>query len=225
MEGTDYTLSYANNKIVGLGTITVTGMGAFTGSTTVHFYILPKQVTGMKFASKTSSVTLSWKAVTGATGYQIYQYDSSSKKWKKKSTVTKNQVVLEKLSSGTTYKYKVRAIAKIDSKTKAGKCSSTLTTTTRPSKPALTVKAGTKKAALSWKKIKGASGYCIYMSTKKNGTYKRVKHITKGSTVSYKKTKLKKGKTYYFKIRAYRKIGTKNYYSSYSTIQKVKITK
>ena len=49
--------------------------------------------------------------------------------------------------------------------------------------------------------------------------------ITKGKTVSYKKTKLTKGKTYYFKMRAYKKVGNKYYYSSYSKIRKIKITK
>ena len=47
---------------------------------------------------------------------------------------------------------------------------------------------------------------------KKNSGYKKVKTITKNKTVTYKAGKLKKKKTYYFKIRTYRKAGGTTYY-------------
>ena len=74
---------------------------------------------------------------------------------------------------------------------------------------------------LSWKKVSGASGYAVYMKTG-NGKYKRVKTITKGSTVKYTKTKLKRGKKYTFKIRAYKK-ADKNIYGSYSSKKSLKL--
>lgn len=58
--------------------------------------------------------------------------------------------------------------------------------------------------SLKWKKVKKASGYQIYYSTKKNKGFKKVKTVKKGSTVKAKITKLSASKTYYFKIRAYR---------------------
>ena len=71
---------------------------------------------------------------------------------------------------------------------------------------------------LSWNKVKGASGYEVLRATSKTGTYKLVKTITSGSTVSYTDTKLATGKTYYYKVRAYRTADKKKVYSSYSSV-------
>ena len=46
-----------------------------------------------------------------------------------------------------------------------------------------------------------------------------VKTIKKGATVSWKNTKLKKGKKYYYKVKAYRVVNKKNVYSSYSSLK------
>ncbi len=82
-----------------------------------------------------------------------------------------------------------------------------------------------KTATVTWKKVKGATGYVVYRATKKNGKYKAVKTITKASTTKFKNTKLKKKKTYYYKVRAVKKAGKKVTYSSYSKTVSVKIKK
>lgn len=79
-----------------------------------------------------------------------------------------------------------------------------------------------KEVKLSWKKVKNAAGYVIYMKAG-TGKYKAVKIITKGKTVSYTKKNLKKGKTYYFKIRTYRKLNGQKVYGNYSRVKKLKI--
>ncbi len=88
--------------------------------------------------------------------------------------------------------------------------------------PALTVTAGTKKAEITWTKVTGASGYELSMSASKKGSYSVIKKAGK-TTVGFTKTGLLKGKTYYFKIRAYLTVKGKNYYGAYSTIKSVKI--
>lgn len=82
-----------------------------------------------------------------------------------------------------------------------------------------------KTAAIKWKKVANASGYEIYRSTKQSSGYKKVKTITKNKTVSYKNAKLTKGKTYYYKVRAYKKVGNKKYYGRFSNVKAVKIRK
>ena len=77
------------------------------------------------------------------------------------------------------------------------------------------------QAKLTWKKVKNATGYEVYQSMKKNSGYKKVKTITKNKTVTYKAGKLKK--TYYFKIRTYRKAGGTTYYGNYSNVKKMKV--
>ena len=94
---------------------------------------------------------------------------------------------------------------------------------TKPSKVKVaSVSAGKKQATLKWKKIK-ASGYeiqcCTSKKFKKNVTKKTVKKTKKTATVK----KLKGGKTYYVRIRAYSKVNGKKYYGVWSKVTKVQI--
>lgn len=92
-----------------------------------------------------------------------------------------------------------------------------------PKVPSVVITPAKKKVTLKWKKSKGASGYQIYRSTKKKSGYKCVKKITKGSTVFYTDKKVKSGKTYYYKIRAYKKVGGTTKYGGWSPVKKVKV--
>lgn len=69
-------------------------------------------------------------------------------------------------------------------------------------------RSGKKGAVVTWKKVKNASGYEIYMKNG-NGPYKKIKNIKGGSKIRYIKKGLKKGKKYTFKVRAYKKEGNK----------------
>lgn len=112
------------------------------------------------------------------------------------------------------------------STTTAQKPAQTTTVTKLAKVNGVKVKNSSKKTAtVSWKKVKGATGYVVYRSTKKNGKYKAVKTITKGSTTKYVNKKLKKKKTYYYKVRAVKKSGNKKIYSAYSKVVSVKIKK
>lgn len=89
-----------------------------------------------------------------------------------------------------------------------------------PGKTTASVKAGSKSATISWSKLGGVDGYQVYMSTSKNGTYTKINTAT---TTSFKKTGLTSGKTYYFKVRAYKKVDVGNSYGAYSAIVSVKV--
>ncbi|MGN0551400.1 MAG: leucine-rich repeat protein [Acutalibacteraceae bacterium] len=85
----------------------------------------------------------------------------------------------------------------------------------------LTVKkASATSAAISWSKQTGAKGYMIYRSTSKNGTYTKIKTTT---STKYTNTGLKKGKTYYYKVRAYVTIGNMNYLSPATSAKGIKL--
>ena len=75
---------------------------------------------------------------------------------------------------------------------------------------------------VSWKKVADADGYQIYRSATKNGKYKRIKTSSKAST-TYTSVKLKKGKTYYYKMRAYKVVNGKKIYSSFTAPKKAKV--
>ncbi|NBI63268.1 hypothetical protein D3Z38_09465 [Clostridiales bacterium] len=93
-----------------------------------------------------------------------------------------------------------------------------------PSKPGSFTVSNTAYNALTlkWRKSANAQGYFIYRATSKNGTYSRVKIIKNANTTSWKNTSLTCGKTYYYKIRAYRQAGTKKKYSGYTAIKSCK---
>lgn len=99
----------------------------------------------------------------------------------------------------------------------------TLTFTIAPGTPTLTATAGTKKAALKWNKQTGATGYVVYMATSKSGKYTKAATLKGNSKVSYTKTGLTKGKTYYFKVCAYTTVGGKTVYGAASAVKAVKV--
>lgn len=92
----------------------------------------------------------------------------------------------------------------------------------KKARPKVTLTAGDGQVTVAWKRVKKAKGYQVYRSLKKNGKYKRVATIKKGTRVKYVNKKLKKGKRYYFKVRAYAGAGSKKVYSKYSKVKSVK---
>ena len=97
------------------------------------------------------------------------------------------------------------------------------------SKPAkvtkLTVTSKKKKVTLKWKKNSKATGYEIYRATKKNGKYKKIRTIKKASAATFTDSKVKKGKTYYYKVRAYKTVKGNKANGKFSAVRKVKIKK
>lgn len=74
---------------------------------------------------------------------------------------------------------------------------------------------------ITWKKNTSGSGYQIYRSTALNGTYKKIKTITKNSTTSYKDTKRTAGRCYYYKVRSYKKVSGTTYYGAFSEVKAI----
>ena len=99
----------------------------------------------------------------------------------------------------------MRAYRKSGKKTVTGKYSNVIKAATSPQKvTAVKAKRVKSKVKLTWKKVKGADGYEIYRATSKKGKYQKIKTLKKGTIVSYTDGKAKKGKTYYYKVRAYK---------------------
>ena len=67
---------------------------------------------------------------------------------------------------------------------------------------------------ISWSGVTGASGYEIYRATSSAGTYTLISTTTE---TSYNNTGLTTNSTYYYKVRAYRMVGTVKVYSDFST--------
>lgn len=110
VQGTDYTVSYENNKNTGLATVKITGTGVYQGIKTVNFKIVPKkaQLKSVKPAGE-KKVKVKIKKLSGkADGYQI-AYAANKKFNRAKSVYTKKQNVTLKGMKKKTYYVKVRA--------------------------------------------------------------------------------------------------------------------
>jgi len=68
---------------------------------------------------------------------------------------------------------------------------------------------------VTWTEVSGASGYDVYMSITKVAGFKKVGTTT---DTSYTTSKVKKNRTYYFKVKAYTTVDGKNIYGSYSKV-------
>ena len=173
-----------------------------------------------------NKIKVSWKAVPGATKYEIYRATSKNGSYKKVKTISDGSTTSwtdKDVKTGKTYYYKMKSVVETNkvlksgySKVKSAKCV--------PATPSVSLKSSTKKQMkVSWKKVSGASGYEIYRATSKSGKYTKVTTIKKGSTTNYTDKKLTSGKTYYYKVRAYRTVDGKKVYSSYSDIKSKKV--
>lgn len=171
-----------------------------------------------------NKVKLTWKAVSGADQYLIYRSSSKNGAYQKIAAVTgdKTSYTSGGLTSGKTYYYKLKAVG-MKSEQVTSDYSKKVSAKPVPEKATVTLKAGKKQAAVSWKKVAGASGYEVFYCTKKDGSYKKVKTVTKGGMVKYTHKKLKSGRTYYYKVRAYRTVNGKKVYGSYSSVKSVKV--
>ena len=70
--------------------------------------------------------------------------------------------------------------------------------------------------------MSGASGYKVYQYNTKTKKYAKVATV---KNTTYTKTKLKAKTSYKFKVRAYKNVGKKTVYGSYSSVKSVKVAK
>ena len=80
-----------------------------------------------------------------------------------------------------------------------------------------------KKVKISWKKDKKVTGYEIYVSPRKDFSRETIKRNYKKNTVSKTISGWRSKRTYYVKIRGYKKIGKVKYYGAWSNVKKVKV--
>lgn len=223
-------------KAVKVGTVKITVTAAATtayskATATITVKVTPKATSSLKLTNTSSGIKLTWKKVTGATGYYIYRSTSKSGTYKKIATVKSGSTVTYtnktsgtyKVTNGKTYYYKVIAYAS----TGKGTASSVKTTVRLTGVTLSSVKnSASKKMTVKWKKNSKATGYQIQYSTSSSfASGNKTVSVSKAATVSKTIGSLKKGKTYYVRIRAYKTVSGTKYYSAWSAKKKVKISK
>ena len=120
VKGTDYNVTYKNNKNVGTATVTITGINAYGGSINKTYKINPKGTSLKKVTAGKKAFTAIWtKQAKQTTGYQI-QYSTSSKfKNAKTVTVKKNKTTkttVKKLKAKKKYYVRIRTYKTVGKK-------------------------------------------------------------------------------------------------------------
>lgn len=207
--GEDYYMYYEDNQYPGVATVTIYGTGYYKGTATIHFKIIKKterfvsnvklNITSYTCTGKTIrpsvTVTVNGKKI-GASAYKLYYKNN------------KNSGI------GTV---QVRGTGKYS------RINKTLTFKILPPKTLLTgLKKANRSFTASWKKNIQATGYQIQYAADSRFTKERKTVIVgKQSATRYKISGLKNKKTYYVRIRSYKRVGKKVLYSSWSTVKKI----
>ena len=130
--GTDYTVSYSNNKKVGKATVKITGKGKYGGVITKTFKINPAKQEIQKLTAKSKAFFVDWAQKGSATGYEI-QYATNSKfTGAKKVAITNNKTdktTVSKLSGNKKYYVRVRSYTTVGGTKYYGSWSATKTVT------------------------------------------------------------------------------------------------
>ncbi|MGN1195505.1 MAG: fibronectin type III domain-containing protein [Acutalibacteraceae bacterium] len=149
----------------------------------------------------TTSATVTWKAVSGATGYEVYLKVGSS--YVRKATVTSATYTFTGLSAGTSYSIRIRAYSK-NGPTYSSYVSYSFKTA--PDKvTGLSADIQGTYATIKWNKATGAAGYLLYRYDSVQKSWVKVIDTT---ATSYKATGLSPNTAYTYLVKAYNTTGT-----------------
>ena len=211
--GTDYTVKYQNNNAIGTATAEIRGKGNFTGTLKKTFKL-----------TKYSEEERKTIRVAEVTGLDSCVYTGSKQRPEIKVSIEETE-----LKKGTDYKVTYKNNKKIGTAKVVirgiGEYKGSRTETfsivprgTKLKKP----KATKKTIRVRWVRLNSSiSGYQIQYSTDKTfKTGAKAKRIGGADTGEYTIKKLKRKTTYYVRIRTYKKVGKKRYYSAWSNAKK-----
>ena len=176
-----------------------------------------------EISNKSYGMYIAWDDVAKASGYNIYRkskadgtYELIAQVEGRENTEYRDKSVA--FGNGKNYYYTVRAYITKGSRNYYSAQNAEGLYYYRLTAPYLTK--AVKKSKYNkvvWDENEKAGGYIVYRKTKKSGSWKKVAVIDDSETAYYKDTDVKKGKTYYYTVRAYKvKNGTK-YVSKYDT--------
>ena len=237
---TDGTITYSSSNpkaaVVDPATGKVTIKGGGTAAIMAYAAKGTNYISGSTFCTikvtkcsntiKASNIRRTWyaKARNISINAKVYgkaplKYSSSSKSVKvdKKGRIT----IAAKFTGSARITIRSSATAGYNAATKH------ITVTVNPAGTTLTTAKNLsgRKAQITWKKNGYVTGYEIQYSVNKNFRSGSKKTVSGASKTKYTLTKLQKNKTYYVRIRTYKKSGTKKYYSSWSKVKAVRIRK
>ncbi|MBR5428153.1 MAG: leucine-rich repeat protein [Clostridia bacterium] len=221
------TLSYTDNTAesgvtytYGVRAYKSTTKGAFTAKS-----ILCLSSVAPTMTNTASGAVIKWTQVPGATGYEVYRKPESGSAVKittitDAATLTYTDKAI-KDDNGSFYTYFIKAFNKDTfsgyiEKPFVRLIGNSISSLTNSTAGSLNVK---------WTKNESASGYQIQYAT--NSSFTGAKTVTVKYAVSLSKTisDLTKGSTYYVRVRVYATREEVNFYSAWSAVKSLKLTK
>ena len=145
-----------------------------------------------------------WSAVDGANRYYVYRSTTKDGTYSFLGSTANLNYTDSKANAGTTYYYKVKALAADGTDSSL---SAAVAITCRCARPVVTPDylTSTGKPYIYWSAVDGASQYEVYRSGSSNGTYEYVGTTT---ATNYTDNKANAGYTYYYKVKALAADGT-----------------
>ncbi len=176
---------------------------------------ISNQRPNLKAVKRTATTaTLSYSKIEAAKGYKIYRSSQFDGKYEYVGSSKSLAFTDKGLQYHESYYYKVRAYANAGEKKIHSKYSSAVSF--RAAFGKVILKAGESKEnaiSLSWERISGADQYKVYRSDTKNGSYK---YIGTSRSTAFTDNNLGDSRSYYYRVRAYKKIDGVKYNGVYS---------
>ena len=176
----------------------------------------------LKYNQKENSIEVNIEKDKSVTGYIVYLYKSKSKSYEKVWGGKGLQYIKENIDPNKNYSFKIRTYKDAN----GGRIYGTLSAKKKIKAAELIPakmdkpKASNKTSSslkVKWNTLSDATRYQIYRADSKDGKYNRI-YTAKNWETYYIDSGLESGKTYYYKIRAYKKIDGTKYYGEWSDI-------
>lgn len=168
--------------------------------------------------SSTSGIYISWPAVSGASGYELYRAASAQGSYSKVKTLKSNAYSDTSTAVNKPYYYKVRAYRTVSGKKKysyyGGIPMGMKASITKVS--SVSAASQSNYIGLSWAPVSGASGYEVYRATgSSSGSYTNVGNAAGAAFNDYN---VAYGLTYFYRVRAYKTVGNARIYGDFSSV-------
>ncbi len=198
------------------GSGTVSGISAYTDVNVWYSGKLPLYVSDLISVANTStSNKFAWNGAPDATGYEVYQGTSPSDPHKKKIGDTKNTYFTNSnKSTGTMYKYMVRAYSDASGKRVYGDYSDVFTTCTLPANISkISASARGTSVTISWDKVSKATDYIV-----EHYVICAWKQVGTTSSLSYKVNGITQNGVNKFRVKARRNYSGVYYNGGYTYV-------
>lgn len=222
LQDVDYKVTYSKNNAPGRATVKITGIGNFAGSVSKTFIISPQKVNCVSIAKNSATTaTVSWGKVDKVSGYEILKYDANKNSFVHAvyASADSTSYKFTKLQNSALHSYVVKAYKTIDGDKYFGEQSDAVSVFIKPAKAQLTsVTLKNSTLNVEWKKLDCTGYEIIYTTDRKFKKGLKTVKIKNSNTTKKAIKKLKKGKKYYVKVRAYAVNNGEKLYGSKSTM-------